>query len=142
MKVKKIGIIEIMRRIRLFPENKIKSTESFNTTNSTHRRTHCGTWLSHMTVSVIEFQAQNYTDFWLKLIDSKKLRLFQIRFWYLKMLHFSNIYWTEFHFLLKRYANYHLYINMKLLKKWTLDLKKSQIPVLVLKYSSYKTVFL
>ena len=138
-----MGIIEISGRIWLFSANKIKSTESFNTTNSTHRRTHCGTWLSHMTVSVIEFQAQNYTDFWLKLIDSKKLRLFQIRFWYLKMLHFSNIYWTEFHFLLKRYANYHLYINMKLLKKWTFDLKKSRFLVLGVIYSaSYSTVFL
>ena len=35
-----------------------------------------------------------------------------------------------------------LYINMKLLKKGTFDLKKSQIPVLVLKHSSYNTVFL
>ena len=29
-----------------------------------------------------------------------------------------------------------LYINIKLLKKWTLEMKKSHFPVLVLKYST------
>ena len=35
-----------------------------------------------------------------------------------------------------------LYIKIKLLKKWTLEMKKSHFPVLVLKYSSFNTVFL
>ena len=57
---------------------------------------------------------------------------------------------TNFHFLFKRHANHHwLYINMKLLQKWTFDLKKSHFPILVLKYVctpiarfSFSTVFI
>ena len=39
MKVKRMGISEILTRIWLFSENKIQSSESFSKHNLTHRRT-------------------------------------------------------------------------------------------------------
>ena len=59
-----------------------------------------------------------------------------------------NIQLNTFNFIFERIQDCSLinspstiFTNINLLKKGTLEMKKSHIPVLVLKYSSYNTVF-
>ena len=66
MKVKRMGITEILRRIWLFSANKIKSSESFSK-QPTQLIVELNSSLQHVIVTNVSFIAQNLTESFLSL---------------------------------------------------------------------------